>query len=160
MTCTFPAGTPIAAKPRAAAAGGNGDGVGLFVDSFLAKSVPLIGNCPVDTPEAELLRDDLLLVALVGGTKVAEEDAAALLDALSGEQTGAGDGDQGVAGGDAFVRPTIEGEGVRIAEMVGRPRPVNTGCGGAGTPAHGSTEMFRPCCAVVSRLRRDQGQVE
>ena len=41
-----------------------------------------------------------LLVALVGGAAVADEDAAVGLDLAAGEQAGAGDGDERVAGGD------------------------------------------------------------
>jgi hypothetical protein len=62
-------------------------------------------------PAAVFVGDDLLLVALMGGAAVADEYAAFSLNFAAGEQAGAGDGDEGVAGGDAVRGPAVEAAG-------------------------------------------------
>src|SRR6185437_5380402 len=112
--------------------GGNGDGVAGGVDGFFAAGVARVGGRGVDAPAAELVGEELFLVALVGGTAVADEEAALALDEGSGAERGAGDADESVdlcpgsfqfADETAFG-PAVEGEGVGVAERVAEPSEV------------------------------------
>ena len=117
--------------------GGDGDGVTGGVDGFFAAGVAWVGGRRVDAPAAELVGEDLLLVALVGGTAVADEDAALALDESAGAKAGAGDADEGVdrtvaaeAACDPGVRPAVEGDGVGVTERVSEPGEIDGGAAG------------------------------
>src|SRR6185437_12647633 len=112
--------------------GGNGDGVAGGVDGFFAAGVARVGGRGIDAPAAELAGEELFLVALVGGTAVADEEAALALDESAGAERGAGDADESVdlcpgsfqfADETAFG-PAVEGEGVGVAERVAEPGEV------------------------------------
>jgi len=61
------------------------------------------------------------------GAAIADEDAAVGLDLASGEQAGAGDGDEGVAGGDSVAGPAIEAEGGPGVHLRGESPGVEAG---------------------------------
>lgn len=62
-------------------------------------------------PAAVLVGEDVLLKTLVGGTSVADEDAALSLNVAASEQARARDGDEGIARRHYSVGPAIEAEG-------------------------------------------------
>ncbi len=92
--------------------GGDGDGVGGRVDLFFADGDVGFAERLRYVPAAVLFGDDVFLIALMGGAAIANEDAAVGLDFAAGEQTGTGDGYEGVTGGDTAAGPAVEGEGV------------------------------------------------
>ena len=71
-------------------------------------------------PAAVLFCDVIFLIALMGGAAITDEDSSGGLDSTSGEQTCAGDGDEGIAGGDSVVGPAVEGEGVPVIQLRGK----------------------------------------
>ena len=111
---------------------GNSDGVAGGVDGFFAAGVARVGGRGVDAPAFELVGEELFLVALVGGTAVADEDAAGTLDEGAGTKRGAGDADERVylvfpaeALGEARFCPAVEGEGIGVAERVAEPGEID-----------------------------------
>lgn len=78
---------------------------------FAASDVRLVEGLG-QLPSAIFFGEDLLLKSLVCGTAVANKDPAVGLNLSTGEQTGAGDADEDVAGDDAGGSPAIEGESV------------------------------------------------
>jgi hypothetical protein len=99
-----------------------GEGVGGLVDGFFAGQVPrVVLGVFFDAPAKMLLLDEFGTVTNVGGTAVADELTALLLDANSGLETGAGDGDEGITGWDAAEGPLVKGERTGIAQLVVEP---------------------------------------
>src|SRR6202012_79359 len=85
-----------------------------------------------DAPAAELVGEELFLVALVSGAAVADEDAAVALDESAGAEAGAGDADERVdflfaAQSSVEMRfgPAVEGDGVGVAERVAQPGEID-----------------------------------
>ena len=101
--------------------GGDDDGVGVAVDGLFAEGVAGVADGLVDLPALVFLGEEILLEALVGGASIADEDAATRLEEPAGLEAGAGDGDEGVAGGEAAEGVLVEGEGVGVAEVVVEP---------------------------------------
>ncbi len=99
--------------------GWDGDGVGGGVDLLFAQNDVGLGERLRQVPAAVLFRDDVFLIALMGGAAIADEDAALRLNFASCSQACAGDSDEGVAGGDSIVGPSIEGEGVPVVQLRG-----------------------------------------
>ena len=64
-------------------------------------------------PAAVLFGDYILLKALVRRAAVADKDSSTTLDRVAGEQACTGDGDEGVAWGDATVSPAVEAASIQ-----------------------------------------------
>ena len=60
------------------------------------------------------------------GAAIADKDAALRLNFTSGEQTCAGDGDEGIAGSDHFAGPAVEGTSVPRGHFRGHLWSVET----------------------------------
>ena len=92
--------------------GRHGDGIGERIDFFFAYGDVGFAEGLGHVPAAVLVCDDVFLIALVRRASIADESSAVGLHLVSREQAGAGDGDEGVAGGDSTAGPLVEGEGV------------------------------------------------
>ena len=111
--------------------GGNGDGVAGGVDGLFAAGVARIGGRRGDAPAAELVGEKLFLVALVGGTAVADEDAAGRWIRAPARRL---EPEMPMSAsifvwpglrGETSVGPAVEGDGVGVTERVAEPGEID-----------------------------------